>query len=136
MKTQINEVKRMQELAGIVKENRSPTPTADPFLQRFTGPDAESFESEFSNDNPDSISVNDPENTADEQRLRLAIEANPLIQARLANINMPSELDGFFKVLLSFTKLKNVSVPTVRDNFMRAINSLKGNNPTITTDKD
>lgn len=130
MKTQINEAKRMQQLAGILKEapNKDITNTAMSFSNTSpnTSPGATAGKS------PSNSTVN----TADEKRLRDAIEINNLMISRLEAIgDNVGELDGFFKTILDFTSINNVSKSAIISSLVKALKELSPKLSTITTKK-
>ena len=76
----------------------------------------------------------DVNNTSDEVMFRKAIEANPAIKTRLSAIGSVTELDGFFKTLISYTQLDKVSKTTILASLKKGLDSLSSE-PTISTKK-
>jgi hypothetical protein len=108
----INEAKRMQQLAGIKKNNLN--------------------EEETQQTAPQTAQTNIV-NTSDEMLLQKAIESLPTLKARLNNINNVTELDGFFKILMSNTALNNQSKSSIIQSLTKALKDLEPESSSITT---
>ena len=104
-----NNFTRMQQLAGLIVENE--VKEAAPEM----GAPAATLN-----------------NTPDEVMLGKAIEANTTLKSKLATIGSPSELDGFFKILLSYTQLNAVSKSTIMSSLKKALDDMSAE-PSITT---
>lgn len=104
-----NKFTRMQQLAGLITE--SEVKEAAPEM--------------------DAPSV-DLSNTPDEVMLGKAIEANSTLKSKLATISSASELDGFFKILLSYTQLSAISKSTIMSSLKKALDDMSAE-PSITT---
>jgi hypothetical protein len=104
-----NNFNRMQQLAGLITENE--VKEAAPEM--------------------DALSV-DLSNTPDEVMLGKAIEANSTLKSKLATIGSASELDGFFKILLSYTQLSAISKSTIMSSLKKALDDMSAE-PSITT---
>ena len=72
-------------------------------------------------------------NTPDETNLNKAIGNAPNVVAKLSFIGQPTELDGFFKITLDFSELKNVSKSTIIAALKRAMDELSPDSQTINT---
>jgi hypothetical protein len=125
MKTQINETKRMQQLAGILKE--------------AIGDD---IALKFSNTKPNTppgatpgISPTSTVNTSDEKKVDRVIDLVPSVIQALGKIDGPLELDGLFKVIIGDTSLKNVPKSQIVAALNKALKELEPNGTTITTVK-
>jgi hypothetical protein len=104
-----NNFTRMQQLAGLIVENE--VKEAAPEMGAPV------------------ITLN---NTPDEVMLGKSIEANSTLKSKLATIGSPSELDGFFKTLLSYTQLSAVSKSTIMSSLKKALDDMSAE-PSITT---
>jgi hypothetical protein len=72
-------------------------------------------------------------NTPDETNLNKAIGNAPNVVAKLSFIGQPTELDGFFKIALDFSELKNISKSTIIAALKRAMDELGPDSQTINT---
>jgi len=120
----INEAKRMQQLAGILKEAIGDDTALN-----------------FSNTKPNTppgakagVSPASTINTSDEMRLKNALELSNMIKARLRDIgDNPTELDGFFKIVLDSTSVEEVSKAQIIAALNRALKEFDPEGTTITT---
>ena len=79
--------------------------------------------------------IKDPNDTSDERMLKLIIDANNQLKTRLGTISTVQELDGFFKTLMSYTQIENVSKMTIMTSLKKGLDSISPNTSTITTKK-
>ena len=74
-------------------------------------------------------------NTSDEKKLEDAIKQSSYIKSRLENIGTIQELDGFFKTVLSFTSIDDISKTNLITALRKAMEDINPGSPTITTKK-
>jgi len=103
-----NNFSRMQQLAGIIVENEV----------KEAAPETTAL----------SVDLN---NTPDEDLLNQAIEASSTLKNKLANIGSISELDGFFKTLISYTSIET-SKSNIVASLKKALDDMS-DEPTIST---
>ena len=106
-----NNFNRMQQLAGLITENE--VKEAAPEM--------------------DAPGV-DLNNTPDEDLLQQAIDANSTLKNKLKNIGSVSELDGFFRTIISYTSI-DTSKSTILASLKKALDDMSAE-PTISTKED
>ncbi len=125
MKQLINEAKRFQQLANI---KEAPDQRANNIAMKYsnTAPNTSGAPGATAG-----ITVN----TADENRIQDTLENSPLFKSRLKDISNATELDGLFKVILSYTSIENLSKSNFITALNRALKELEPTSSTITTKK-
>ena len=103
-----NKFTRMQQLAGLITENE--VKEAAPEM------------------GAPSVDLN---NTPDEDLLKQVIDASSTLKNKLANIGSISELDGFFKTLISYTSIET-SKSNIVASLKKALDDIS-DEPTIST---
>lgn len=103
-----NKFTRMQQLAGLITENE--VKEAAPEM---------------------GVPAVDLNNTPDEDLLKQVIDASSTLKNKLKNIGSISELDGFFKTLISYTSIET-SKSNIVASLKKALDDMSAE-PTIST---